>query len=93
MMLTSVGVPVANLMGVVSSNIFQSKDAPKYVPALATTAAFGAMGALLTLLLGAWMIVDNKRRDVRAGRKVKARDIPTELLKDGPASENYRWFL
>ena len=92
-MLTSVGVPVANLMGVVSSNIFQSKDAPKYVPALATTAAFGAMGALLTLLLGAWMIVDNKRRDVRAGRKVKARDIPTELLKDGPASENYRWFL
>ena len=28
LMLTSVGVPVANLMGVVTSNIFQSKDAP-----------------------------------------------------------------
>lgn len=92
-MLTSVGVPVANLMGVVSSNIFQPRDAPKYVPALATTAAFGSCGALLTLILGAWMIIDNKRRDIKAGKHVKARDIPTELLKDGPASENYRWFL
>lgn len=54
-MLTSVGVPVANLMGVVSSNIFQDKDAPKYVPALATTAAFGATGFFLTLILGAWV--------------------------------------
>jgi len=92
-MLTSIGVPVANMMGVVCSNIFQSKDAPKYIPALATTAAFGATGALLTLILGTWMIVDNKRRDVRAGKTVKARDIPTELLKDGPAAKEYRWFL
>ena len=92
-MLTSVGVPVANLMGVVSSNIFRKQDAPKYLPALATTAAFGGMGLLLTLILGAWMIIDNKRRDVKHGRTVKARDIPTELLADGPASEDYRWFL
>jgi hypothetical protein len=92
-MLTSVGVPVANLMGVVSSNIFRPKDEPKYIPALATTAAFGAMGLLLTLVLGAWMIGDNKRRDVRQGRKVRARDVPTELLRDGPAVEEYRWFL
>ncbi|EMR65882.1 putative mfs transporter protein [Eutypa lata UCREL1] len=63
MLLTSIGVPVANLMGLVSSNIFQSKDAPKYFPALITTAAFGACGFFLTLALGAWMIFDNKRRD------------------------------
>lgn len=92
-MLTSVGVPVANLMGLVSSNIFRPGDAPKYIPALATTAAFGAMGALLTLVLGAWMWGDNKRRDVRQGRKVRAKDVPTELLRDGPAVEEYRWFL
>jgi len=91
--LTSVAVPVANLMGVVSSNIFVDKDAPKYLPALATTAAFGGLGCVLTLVLGAWMIIDNKRRDIKAGRKVKARDIPTELLQEGPTVPEYRWFL
>ena len=92
-MLTSVGVPIANLMGVVSSNIFRKQDAPKYLPALATTAAFGLTGCLLTLLLGAWMMIDNKRRDVQQGIKVKARDIPTENLREGPAAPEYRWFL
>ncbi|KAL8789907.1 MAG: hypothetical protein Q9195_006617 [Heterodermia aff. obscurata] len=88
--LTSFGVPLANLMGVVSSNIFQNKDAPKYIPALATTAAFGATGLALTLLLGAYMVADNKRRDRRAGRRV--RDVPTGKLRDGPGAEEFRWF-
>jgi hypothetical protein len=92
-MLTSVGVPVANLMGVVSSNIFRNQDAPKYIPALATTAAFGGLGCILTLVLAAWMIADNKRRDIKQGRKMHAKDIPTELLKEGPAVPEYRWFL
>lgn len=92
-MLTSVGVPMANLMGVVSSNIFQAKDAPKYLPALVTTAAFGGFGCLLTLLLGAWMMADNKRRDRKVGRTIHARDIPTQLLAEGPAAPSYRWFL
>ena len=52
-MLTFVGMPVANLMGVVSSNIFRAEEAPKYIPALATTVAFRAMGCLQTLGLGA----------------------------------------
>ena len=92
LVLTSFGVPLANLMGVVSSNIFQNKDAPKYIPALATTAAFGGMGFLLTMILGTWMMVDNKRRDVKAGHKVQVRDVPTEELRDGPAAERFRWF-
>ena len=92
-MLTSVGVPVANLMGLVSSNIFREQDAPKYIPALAMTAAFGGFGCILTLVLGAWMIADNKRRDVKQGRKMHAKAIPTELLKDGPAVPEYRWNL
>ena len=92
-MLTSVGVPVANMMGVVSSNIFLNQDAPKYLPALATTAAFGACGFVLTLLLGAWMILDNKRRDRKQGVRLKAKDVSTERLRDGPAVEEYRWFL
>jgi len=92
LMLTTVGVPVANLMGVVSSNIFQNKDAPKYMPALVTTAIFGGCGCFLTLLLGAWMIIDNKRRDRRDGRTIRAIDVPSELLAEGPKSPQYRWF-
>lgn len=91
--LTAVGVPLANLMGVVSSNIFRNQDAPKYMPALVTTAAFGAAGVVATLLLGAYMMVDNARRDRRQGLKRKAREVSTEILREGPASEHFRWFL
>jgi hypothetical protein len=92
LLLTSIGVPMANLMGVVASNIFQNKDAPKYLPALATTAAFGGMGIILTLLLGLYMIADNKRRDHKLGRTLQVRDIPTEKLRNGPEVEDFRWF-
>lgn len=89
--LTSIGVPIANVMGVVSSNIFRNQDAPNYIPALATTAAFGATGILLTLALGGWMILDNKRRNRKQGRIVKAKDVPTERLKEGPKNPDFRW--
>lgn len=79
-------------MGVVSSNIFRNKDAPKYIPALATTAAFGGMGFLLTLVLGMWMMIDNRQRDAKAGMKINVRDVPTEELRDGPAAQRFRWF-
>ena len=91
--LTSVGVPLANVMGLVSSNIFQTHDAPKYLPALITTACFGATGALVTACLGAYMIFDNKRRNRKAGVKIDARDVPTQRLRDGPSSPEFRWFL
>ncbi|CAM1502556.1 Fc.00g045400.m01.CDS01 [Cosmosporella sp. VM-42] len=93
MMLTTVAVPAANVMGLVASNIFHEKDAPKYFPALITTATFGATGCILTVLLGLWVIHDNRNRDKREGIKVKARDIPTELLASGPESLSYRWYL
>ena len=91
--LTSVGVPLANVMGLVASNIFQQKDAPKYTPALITAACFGATGALITACLGLFMILDNRRRNRRAGVNVKARDVPTLKLRDGPASPDFRWYL
>lgn len=90
--LTSIAVPVANMMGVVASNIFRSQDAPKYIPALVTTAAFGGTGIVLTICLGLWMMWDNKRRDLAQGVHVQAKDIPTENLRDGPAGECFRWF-
>ncbi|KAH7161593.1 putative MFS transporter [Dactylonectria macrodidyma] len=93
MMLTTVAVPVANVMGLVSSNIFQEKDAHKYLPALITTASFGATGCVCTLLLGLWMIHDNRSRDAKEGVKVKAKNIPTKLLASGPDSPLHRWYL
>lgn len=92
-LLTSVGVPLANVMGLVSSNIFRKQDAPRYLPALITTFAFGMVGATIAGALGAFMWWDNKRRDRRAGVHVDARDVPTGKLRDGPAAEEFRWFL
>ncbi|KAK5172974.1 uncharacterized protein LTR77_003096 [Saxophila tyrrhenica] len=92
LLLTSIGVPVANVMGLVPSNIFRDQDAPDYIPALATTAAFGAVGIVLTLSLGMYMIFDNKRRDRKQGKRMRARDVPTEILRDGPKCADFRWY-
>ncbi|KAF7505570.1 hypothetical protein GJ744_000650 [Endocarpon pusillum] len=49
------------------------------------TAAFGALGRGLTLASGAWMVVDNRMSDRKqGGGKVRAGDVKTELLRDGP---------
>jgi hypothetical protein len=93
LVLTGVAVPLANLMGVVSANIFRSQDAPKYTPALATIAACGATGVILTLSLGFWMAFDNRRRDRKQGVKIDVRDVSTALLRDGPTSPHFRWTL
>ncbi|EAW11724.1 putative MFS transporter [Aspergillus clavatus NRRL 1] len=92
-LLTSIGVPLANLMGLVSSNVFRSEDKPKYTPALITVAVFGATGACLAGCLGLYMWLDNKRRDRRDGIRIKAQDVPTERLRDGPSAAEFRWFL
>ncbi|KAF4870883.1 putative transporter [Colletotrichum siamense] len=91
--LTSIGVPLANLMGLVSSNIFRKPDAPKYAPALITTASFGGTGILCALSLGCFMIWDNKRRNRAQGVNLTASDVPTSKLNDGPKSPDFRWFL
>jgi hypothetical protein len=93
LVLTSVGVPLANLMGLVASNLFQTRDAPKYLPALIATACFGAFGCLVAGLLGSFMIFDNKRRNRRQGVTLTARDVPTLKLRDGPKVDDFRWFL
>lgn len=91
--MTSVGVPLANLMGLVASYSFQEKDAPKYAPALITTACFGAVGCLVAASLGLFMMFDNRRRNRRQGVNLTAKDVPTLQLRDGPRVEEFRWFL
>ncbi|KAI1819101.1 major facilitator superfamily domain-containing protein [Xylaria intraflava] len=91
--LTSVGVPLANLMGLVSSNVFREQDAPKYELALITTASFGAFGCIVAALLGFYMMFDNRRRNQKQGVSLYARDVPTSRLRDGPKVADFRWFL
>ncbi|KAF7561150.1 hypothetical protein G7046_g2985 [Stylonectria norvegica] len=93
MALTSIGVPLCNLMGLISSNIFTPQSAPKYIPALATTAAFGATGVVLASAMSLFMVLDNKRRDRKLGRKLDIQETPTELLLDGPSVPEFRCFL
>ncbi|KAJ0308731.1 hypothetical protein COL5a_006454 [Colletotrichum fioriniae] len=92
-LLTSIGVPLANLMGLVSSNIFRKPDAPKYAPALITTAAFGVAGASCALALGFFMMWDNRKRNRAEGVTLTASEVPTSKLGDGPKSPHFRWFL
>ncbi|KAI1131874.1 major facilitator superfamily domain-containing protein [Nemania abortiva] len=91
--LTSVGVPLANLMGLVASNVFREQDKPKYEPALITTASFGGFGFIVAACLGLYMTFDNRRRNRRQGVKLSARDVPTSRLRDGPKVDDFRWFL
>jgi len=91
--LTSVGVPLANLMGLVASNVFRDQDSPKYEPALITIASFGACGCLVTAMLGTYMMWDNKKRNSAQGVKLTAQDVPTMKLRDGPNVPEFRWLL
>lgn len=68
-------------------------QADNLTAALTTTACFGAIGMLLAGSLGTYMVFDNSRRNRVQGVNIDARDVATKVLKDGPASPNFRWFL
>ncbi|KAI0015703.1 major facilitator superfamily domain-containing protein [Xylariomycetidae sp. FL0641] len=104
--LTSVGVPLANLMGLVASNVFREQDAPNknqdtqgkgtaadssYL--VITTAAFGALGCLIAGSLGIYMLYDNRRRNQQQAITLSAQDVPTSRLRNGPWVDEFRWFL
>ena len=89
--LTSFLVSTANMMGIVSSNIFTPATAPDYNMASIICAAFGFAGAVLSLALGFYMKYDNARRNRAQGVVLKAGDIPTSELKNGWRHAEWRW--
>ncbi|KAI3621962.1 transporter of nicotinic acid [Moniliophthora roreri] len=88
---TAVMVALANASGLISTNVFRAQDEPKYVPALATSAAFGGLCLFLVGSVGFWMRWENRRRDAIQGVRMKASDVPTEELGDGPKSLSFRY--
>ncbi|KAH3661433.1 hypothetical protein OGAPHI_006840 [Ogataea philodendri] len=91
LVMSAIGVPICNSAGLISANIFRSKDAPKYVPALAITAAFGGVSACCVVIILVYMIIDNKRRNRAQNVNWTYKDVPTHLLAEGPKNPNYRW--
>lgn len=89
--ISAVGIPLANAAGLISTNIFLPKDAPKYVPALGITAGFGGMAILLVLGISAFMVFDNRRRNSSQGVQLTYKDVPTSELAAGPANPRFRW--
>ncbi|KIK70953.1 hypothetical protein GYMLUDRAFT_33043 [Collybiopsis luxurians FD-317 M1] len=88
---TAVMVALANSSGLISTNTFNAKDEPKYVPALATSAAFGGLCFILVVGTGIWMRWENRRRNKAQGIVLTAQDIPTETLRDGPSNPSFRY--
>ena len=75
------------------TRLMRSNSLSSSIPALATTAAFGATGALLAAAMSLYMVLDNQRRDRKLGRKLDISEVSTEMLRDGPSVKEFRWFL
>ncbi|KAF5390246.1 hypothetical protein D9757_002970 [Collybiopsis confluens] len=88
---TAVMVALANSSGLIATNTFSAKDEPRYVPALATSAAFGGLCLILVLGTGIWMRWDNNRRNKAQGVVLTAQDIPTETLSNGALDPGFRY--
>ncbi|KAJ7225545.1 major facilitator superfamily domain-containing protein [Mycena pura] len=87
----AVMVAFANSAGLISTNVFQAKDEPKYVPALVTSGAFGGFCLLLTAGTGLWMRFENRRRDRAMKTKLTAKDVDTSALSEGTKSPLFRY--
>jgi hypothetical protein len=83
----------ANAGGIIASLVFRKQDAPRYIPFLATAAAFEAAGIVLIMGLRTWMVWDNRRKDRIMGRKLVSKDVSLADIKDGTNDIQWRWFV
>ena len=74
------------------ADIFRPKDAPNYVPASIISACFGFVAALITVGVGLYMKLDNRKRNKQQGVSLKSGDVPTSSLKRPYQKDpNWRW--
>lgn len=90
-MTTGIIEAVANLSGLISSNIFRPGDAPAYIPALGISAAFGGFAIVLVGGMHVCQRMSNGRRDRKGGVKLRAEDVSTAELQEGFRSEKFRY--
>jgi MFS family permease len=89
---TGLLVGLGNLGGILSAATFRTEYAPKYIPTLAATAACNVTCILMTLALGIWMKMENRRRDKEQGEVIKPESVRTEELGEGEKSTRWRYF-
>ncbi|KAJ7357335.1 MFS general substrate transporter [Mycena albidolilacea] len=87
----AVMVAFANSAGLISTNVFRAQDEPRYIPALATSAAFGGFCFILVAGTGIWMRYENAKRNRAQGVKLSAQDVDTSTLRDGPSNPSFRY--
>ncbi|KAJ6575081.1 major facilitator superfamily domain-containing protein [Mycena capillaripes] len=87
----AVMVAFANSAGLISTNVFRAQDEPRYIPALATSAAFGGFCFILVAGTGIWMRWENAKRNRAQGVNISAKDVDTSTLAEGPASPSFRY--
>ncbi|KAJ6509502.1 major facilitator superfamily domain-containing protein [Mycena vitilis] len=87
----AVMVAFANSAGLISTNVFRAQDEPRYIPALATSAAFGGFCFILVAGTGIWMRYENAKRNRAQGVNLSAKDVDTSTLALGPASPSFRY--
>ncbi|KAF8922586.1 MFS general substrate transporter [Mucidula mucida] len=90
---TAVMVALANSSGLISTNVFRAQDEPKYIPALATSAAFGGLCLVIVAGTGIWMRIENRRRNKAQGleENYSAANTNTEELGAGRHSPSFRY--
>ncbi|KAF9044567.1 MFS general substrate transporter [Hymenopellis radicata] len=90
---TAVMVALANSSGLISTNVFRAQDEPKYIPALATSAAFGGLCLVIVASTGIWMRIENRRRNKAQGleENYSAANTNTEDLGAGRHSPSFRY--
>ncbi|KAJ7900312.1 major facilitator superfamily domain-containing protein [Mycena olivaceomarginata] len=77
--------------GLISTNVFRAQDEPRYIPALATSAAFGGFCFILVAGTGIWMRYENAKRNRAQGVNLSAQDVDTSTLRDGPSNPSFRY--
>ncbi|KAF4125864.1 Major Facilitator Superfamily [Geosmithia morbida] len=90
---TGLLVGLGNLGGILSAATFRTEYAPRYAPTLIATAACNVTCIVFTLWLGLWMRHENKRRNKEQGVDLKAEDIDTSELVNGPKDPRFRYFI
>ncbi|KAL4915022.1 major facilitator superfamily domain-containing protein [Aspergillus aurantiobrunneus] len=86
-------VGLGNLAGILSAATFRTEYAPKYIPTLAATCACNGACIVATGFLGAWMRVENGRRDRAQGVRLQAKQVETVHLTQGERSAEWRYFV
>lgn len=84
---TGVMLSIANCMGLVTSNVFLAKEAPRYMTALIVNGACSGLGLVFVLSYGWYLRWLNRSRQ----RKQMADHLDENLLDDSGRGPSFRF--